>query len=204
MAVRTWYRMHEAADYLHISNQRVNAYVSQGKLKCERTPGGHKVFTKQQLDEFLGKETPTQEKRLAFYARDSKGDAQRINRQLEKLENAYGTPEKTYTDKASGLNENRKGLARLIKDAENHKFETVCVTAKDRLTRFGYTYIEHLLNNLDIDITVLDDEKQDKSTHDELLQDFMSLLTSFSGKYYKLRGPKQERMFLDKVEDELK
>ena len=105
-------------------------------------------------------------------------------------------------DKASGLNENRKGLQQLLKDTSTGKINTIAITAKDRLTRFGYTYLEQLLKEHNTTILVLD-EQQDKNAYDELIQDFLALLASFSGKYYKLRGLKHEKMLLKKAEQEL-
>jgi putative resolvase len=54
-----------------------------------------------------------------------------------------------------------------------------------------------------VNIIVLDDEKQDKNIYDELLQDFMSLVASFSGKFYRLRSLKHEKMLLDLAQEEL-
>ena len=77
------------------------------------------------------------------------------------------------------------------------EFDTIAITAKDRLTRFGYKYLEILFNEYGCNILVLDYEKNDKSVYDELLQDFMSLVASFSGKFYKLRSLRHEQMLLD-------
>ena len=196
---KDWYKAGEAANYLNVSYQTLRKYVKEGKIQHNSTPAGQATFTQEQLDTFLNKPS-TQPRKLAFYLRDSQGNQERINRQKETLTKAYGTPLKTYQDKASGLNENRKGLERLIRDAKKGEINTIAITAKDRLTRFGYHYLEELLADNHCTILVFD-EKQDKTAHEELMQDFMSLLASFSGKYYKLRGPKHEKMLLNKAEE---
>ena len=114
----------EAADYLHISYQTLRKYILNNEIEYTRTPGGQTSFTQKQLDQFLqnklGHEPAhKQHQQLAFYLRDSQGNQERINRQ--KLEQAYGQPIQTYQDKASGLNENRKGLQRLLNDAQQGK-----------------------------------------------------------------------------------
>ena len=42
-----------------------------------------------------------------------------------------------------------------------------------------------------------------QSPEDELLQDFMSLIASFSGKFYRMRGHAQQRALLQKAGAEI-
>lgn len=202
MAKRNWYKAGEAADYLRISYLTLRKYSLQGKIEFDVTPAGQRVYTQAQLDRFLGVDKPN-ELKLAHYVRDSQGNQERLERQKEKLVEAFGEPIKTYQDKASGLNENRKGLARLVRDIRKGHYNAVAITAKDRLTRFGYAYLEELFEQNGCKILVLDDTLTEKTAYDELIQDFMSLIASFSGKYYKLRGIKHEKMLLEKANSEL-
>jgi putative resolvase len=71
------------------------------------------------------------------------------------------------------------------------------------LTRFGYSYLEELFKELGVQIQVLDDKTRDKIIHDELLQDFMSLLASFRGKFYKIRSLEHKKKLLHTVEEKL-
>lgn len=139
---------------------------------------------------------------LVFYVRDSEGNTTRMRNQEERLEKAYGAPSKVYRDRASGLNENRKGLARLLDDAEEGRFDRVAVTAKDRLSRFGASYLQRHLAFLGIDLIVLDGERE-KGMMDELMDDFMALLASFSGRFYKLRSIEHEKLLLDRARERL-
>lgn len=145
---------------------------------------------------------PVHKPRIAFYTRESDGNKTALQNQYKELKTHYGTPIKSYNDGASGLNENRKGLKKLLNDAKNNKYDILCITAKDRLTRFEYNYLEELLNQYGVTIQVVDDTKI-KTPQEELLQDFMSLLASFSGKYYRLRSNEHKRDLLKKAEEEL-
>ena len=202
---KRWYKAGEAADYLGVSYHTLRGYVAKGELEYRTTPGGQKIYSQTHLDSFLGKDVPDEDecKNLVFYLRDSKGNQARIDRQRERLSIAYGDPIKTYQDKASSLNEKRPGLKQMMADARKSKFDTVAVTAKDRLTRFGFSYLEEFFADHCVKIIVLDDEKQDKDIYDELLQDFMSLVASFSGKFYRLRSIKHEKMLLNLAQEEL-
>ena len=202
MKQKSWYKAGEAADYLHISYQTLRKYTIQGKIECDQSPAGQRIYTKAQLDRFLGND-PNRELRIAHYVRDSQGSQERLDRQKQELQTKYGTPVKIYQDKASGLNENRPGLHRLIRDARKGRIDAVAITAKDRLTRFGYRYLEELLADNGCQIFIVDDTITEKTAQEELIQDFMSLIASFSGKYYKLRGLRHERMLLERANEEI-
>lgn len=49
---------------------------------------------------------------------------------------------------------------------------------------------------------MLNDNDQ-KSMHEELMDDFMSLIASFSGKYYRLRGNDNKKKFMNKAQEKL-
>lgn len=137
--------------------------------------------------------------RYAFYVRSNSGDKAALNAQVSSLTNAYGEPVATYTDRSSGLNSKRKGLNSLLDDLKLGKITHVAVTQKDRLARFGVEFLERLLKDAGVTLVILHDE-EDKSLQEELMQDFMSLIASFSGKFYRLRGYEQQRKLLEAVE----
>lgn len=201
---RDWMKASEAADYLHINYVTLKKYADRGQINYELTPGGQRIYLISELNRIKGinnNTNTTTEKHIAFYLRDSQGKQAHIDYQREKLVKYTGRePDYVYIDKASGLNENRRGLKRLLRDAKQGKINTVYITAKDRLTRFGYEYLSELLGEYGCDIVVMDDEYT-KSMYEELIQDFLSLLASFSGKYYKLRSLEHERMLLKLAEE---
>lgn len=202
MARRSWLRAGEAADYIHVSYHTLRSYVRQGRITPERTPAGQAVYPIAELDRFLGRPTGDDAgDSFVFYVRVSSGSAS-TKGQEERLRARYGEPGRVYRDRASGLNESRRGLAMLKRDARKGLFSVVCVTARDRLTRFGYSYLEELLGEYGVRVLVMDDERE-PDAHEELMRDFLSLLASFSSKYYKLRSLKHERMMLEQAGREL-
>ena len=127
-----------------------------------------------------------------------------MDTQVEKLTQEYGTPHKIYKDKASGLKDNRSGLNSLFNDitTRKHDIGVVAITNKDRLTRFGYRYIEHFLEYAGVKIVILDSDET-REPYEVLMNDFMSLIASFSGKFYRLRGWEQRKKLLDKAQEEV-
>ena len=197
-------RRAEAAERLHVSVSMFKLLVKQGGIRYEVTPGGQKVYDPHEIDRYMAERQgkPIPEGKLVFYVRDSEGNIVRMNTQVERLTVAYGEPVRVYRDRASGLSERRRGLNRLLDDAENRLFDRVAVTARDRLSRFGAAYLERYLNYLGVTLVVLDGERE-KGMMDELMDDFMSLLASFSGRFYKLRSVEHQRLLLRKAEQRL-
>ncbi|MBC7345154.1 MAG: recombinase family protein, partial [Clostridia bacterium] len=87
----------------------------------------------------------------------------------------------------SGLNEKRKGLARLFRMAREGKMDLVVVEFKDRLARFGFSYIERYFNTFGVKVEIVNGEEP-KSLQEELVQDMLSILTAFSAKLYGSRS----------------
>lgn len=149
-------------------------------------------------------------RRDAIYARASSHEQKNrgdLERQVLDIMNAC---EKEGLDKpviirdtGSGLNTKRKGLVRLIEMAKNHEIKRIFITSKDRLTRFGYEYLEELFARAGVELTTLQEE-ENKDLQEELVDDMISLLASFSGKLYRIRGNKKKKMreIIDSVPEE--
>lgn len=95
----------------------------------------------------------------------------------------------------SGVNDNRVKLQKIL---ENEKATKIIVEHKDRLTRFGFNYLQTLLNNRGCLIEVVNEVTDDKK---DLMQDLISIITSFCARYYGLRRSKRKT---EKIIKELK
>ncbi len=90
-------------------------------------------------------------------------------------------------DRASGLNDKRRGLQRVLKAARDRRIDLVIVTHEDRLTRFGFGHLKALFEAYGCEVRVLH-ERPDGDPQQELLADFMSLIATFSGRLYGQRS----------------
>lgn len=109
-------------------------------------------------------------------------DAVRQLERLEKFTTSRGLAiTNSYIEIASGMNEDRKILNKIL---ERNDFEFLVVENKDRLTRYGYKYIELFLKSKGITILVLNETKTDQ---DELMIDLVSVITSFCARLYGKR-----------------
>ena len=173
-------RVGEAAKLLKVTPQTVRKYRDKGFIKGYKTPGGQTLYNRKELEAYLYGEPVLEEKplRAVHYARSSNGSRKLINSQLEKLREKYGKPLLEIRDTGSGLNENR--------------------TQKDRLSRFGNKYLNRFFKAFDVEIEVAFEEER-KDFNQELMDDFMSLIASFSGKFYRLRGYSEQEKLLNKA-----
>lgn len=81
----------------------------------------------------------------------------------------------------SGVNDNRK---KLISELTKDDYSLIVCEHKDRLTRVGFNYIKVLLNQLNKDIEVVNLATE---RTDDLMHDFVSIITSFCARLYSIR-----------------
>ena len=86
----------------------------------------------------------------------------------------------------SGVNDSRPKLLKLITDPT---MTLIVVEHKDRLTRFGFNYIEQLLKMQGRKIEVINLAENGK---EDLVQDFVSIVTSFCARLYGQRRSKRK------------
>lgn len=91
---------------------------------------------------------------------------------------------------ASGINENRRGFARLIKISKDGEINRIVIEYKDRLARFGYNYLKELFLIYGVKIDCVD-ENGEKSYEEELVEDMLAIVSSFSARLYGRRGAKK-------------
>ncbi len=118
-----------------------------------------------------------------IYARvsshDQKEDLIRQRKRLEDYCAAKGfIVDKTYCEIVSGINDQRRLLIEALKSRHH-----IVVEHKDRLTRFGFNYIEELLLLSGRKIIVINKTL----CNNDLTQDFVSIVTSFCVRIYGSR-----------------
>lgn len=199
---KNMYRVKEVADILGVTTKTIRNYDKENKLRTIRSEGNHRLIMREDLIEFLQKkdliiDDTKQQKHDVVYARVSSHDQKKggdLDRQalflLENVSNLINPI--ILKEVGSGLNDKRPNLQRLLTMVCNNEVRNVYVTYKDRLTRFGYHYLETMFLAHDVNIIVVKDIRADKSVQEELVEDMMSLIASFSGKLYGMRSKKKK------------
>ena len=180
-----------------------------GTLPAIKTVGGHRRYLQDDIDKYMKTFVPvkTEIKGIATYSRVSsheqkqKGDLDRQSqRNSEYCAKKKYTIEHIIKDVGSGLSDTRHGFMKLMEMVINRKISKVVIEHKDRLTRFQYNLIERFFNSYDVIIERVD-TGEDVSEEEELVNDIMMLMASFSGKLYGKRSAKRRKQ---KKEDAVK
>ena len=79
----------------------------------------------------------------------------------------------------------------------HNNWDILLVENKDRLTRFGFNYIETLLNMSNKQVIVVNKVDDDKT---DLVQDLVSIIYSFSARMYGLRKKKNKKDIIEFLE----
>lgn len=196
--------MNFVRNQLGVSAQTVRNYIKDGKIKAVKSPSGRFLFEDDEVNRFLGKNKNIEKpKTWAFYIRSSAGDKVLLENQERNLRENYPVPDFIFKDSGSGLNEKRQGLNRLLKKVKLGEITDVAITQKDRLTRFGNLYLSELFEAYNVRLHILFEDNKEIDLQEELMKDFMSLLASFSGKFYRLRSIENKLKLLEKAKSEL-
>jgi putative resolvase len=190
------YTTGEVAKIFGVSYVAVKKWAYAGKIKYIKTPGGKYRYPESEIRRLLGEQMP--KGKVAIYARvssaDQKEDLERQKQKLIEYAKSKGYQDiEVIEDIASGLNENRKGLNKLFKLVTERQIEAVFITHKDRLTRFGFEYLETFFNSYGCRIETMDSEKV-KEPRQELVEDLIAIVTSLAGRIYGARSRKRREL----------
>jgi len=86
--------------------------------------------------------------------------------------------------------------------AKKRRIDAVVVAYKDRLTRFGFTYLKELFEAYGVKVIVAFHEEP-KDYYQELVEDLIAIVTSFAGRIYGKRSRKYKRV-VEAVEQAIK
>lgn len=191
----------ETADYLNVSQDTLRKWDRTNKLKSLKTAGGHRRYDTDSLDEFIGiKKEQKEEPQVvcATYARVSSNEQKQkgdLDRQSQRLSEYCAKKGMLVThiikDVGSGLNDNRSGFIRLTDLIIKQKVNKLVIEHKDRLTRFQFKFIKRMFESYGCEVIVING--MDVSDTEELAADMMSLLASFSGKFYGKRSVERRK-----------
>ncbi len=120
---------------------------------------------------------------VVIYARTSSSQNKQLLENQAKRLVEYATAKgyhikQVVKEFGSGLNDERKQLSKILQD---NQYDKIIVEHKDRLTRFGFNWIQLLTNNR---IEVVN-ESQEKD--EDITKDLISIIHCFSARIYGLR-----------------
>lgn len=135
--------------------------------------------------------------RVILYARVSSTTNQKsLDGQIDRMRNYAAAKGYQIVNEvkeiASGINEQRPKFTKILK---RHDYDILLSERQDRLTRFGFNYIQTLLNNQGIKVEVINESNDQKQ---EMMDDFISIVTSF---WHRLYGKNRKKKLNQIIED---
>lgn len=194
-----YYSPGDVAKLLGVVPMTVISYDNKGLINFERTATNRRIISRDSLitylnsvgllvDDLISTRYDAIYGRVSTHKQAERGD---LDNQINTLL-AYSAAQnpiniKVYKDIGSGLNDNRKNLIQLINDVQLNKINRIFITYKDRLTRFGFNYLQEICKFHNTTIIPISNELIEKSLQEELVEDLIAIIHSFSGKLYGLR-----------------
>ena len=191
-------RPREVCQRLGVSYSTLSRWVREGRIRAIRTAGGVFRIPESEVRRIAEGLPISKKVRAVIYARVSPADQKSdLERQVQYLTRycsfkGYRVVD-VLSDVASGLKTDRKGLLKLFNYVVNRQVDIVVITYRDRLTRFGFEYLEHFFNQHGVRIEVVFGEET-KDAYQELVEDLIEIITSFAGKLYGLRSHKKKKL----------
>lgn len=196
----------KAAEYLDVTEDCLRKWEKGGKITPLKTAGGHRRYKREDLDRLVGIESDDEVKRVccATYARVSSNEQKQkgdLDRQSQRLSEYCAKNNLMVShiikDVGSGLNDNRSGFIRLTDLIISGKVNKLVVEHKDRLTRFQFKFIKKMFESYGCEVIVVNGA--DVSDTEELAADMMSLLASFSGRFYGKRSAERRKKKTEEI-----
>jgi predicted site-specific integrase-resolvase len=176
------YKISQYARLNNVTTRTVWNWIYRGELNYERTKTNRVLIIT---------DDPTRKQpNVAVYSRvsssENKSNLETQKNRLISFCNAKGySVIKSVSEIGSGLNDKRPQLEKLLLDSS---IDIIVVEHKDRLARFGVNYIEKLLSLQNRRLEIVNPQENDR---DDLMQDFVSIITSFCARLYGQRRTKR-------------
>ena len=201
---KEYYKTGELAKMIGKNTRTVQNYCTKGYINSIIIPSGKRIISQDEVIKYLKKSKLLYEddnKIDLIYARVSTNKQKKrgdLDRQIEyitkKIISMNPKNLKIFSEVGSGLNDNRKELKKVLAMVMNNEVDRIFILYKDRLTRFGFNYLEQICDKFGTKIIVISKEIEDKSIDEELAEDIISIIHSFSGKLYGMKNAIKEKI----------
>lgn len=197
----------QASKILGVHQRTLYLWDKKGLIETIRTPGGKRLYNvkkymKEQQsnlkekndileneveDECDKKINDSNCKLKISYIRVSslgqKDDLARQRKYMKELHPKYIIIE----DIGSGLNFNRRGFRKIIDLAIEGRVKKLVVAYKDRLTRFGFEFVEDLIKDYSGGEVIVINQKKTYEPEEELVKDVLQIMNIFVARMNGLR-----------------
>ncbi len=193
-------KLSKLAKDLGVSKVTLYNWKREGKINFIKS-GNLNYVSVETYNKLLGVKE-TKEEKVVIYARVSSSENKsNLETQKERLINYCNAKGykvyKVITEVGSGVNDERPKLTKLLQENDYTK---IVVEHKDRLTRFGFNYFNVFTKLMDKEIEVVNNIN---SPEEDIIQDFVSIITSFCSRIYgKRRSKRKTELIIKELKSE--
>jgi len=186
------YRLHEFAKKIHVSANTLRRWDASGKLVAKRTLSNHRYYDESDLRQLYG--IKEEDRKTVVYCRVSsasqKDDLKSQVVAMEQFCLASGiTVDEWIQEIGGGMNFKRQKFLSLMSRIQTGEISKLLIAHKDRLCRFGFDYFDFSAKENGCEIQVVNQESL--SPQQEMVEDLMAIIHTFSGRLYGLRKYKK-------------
>ena len=179
-------RAKKAMKLLGISRVTLYKYVKNGNIKATKLQNGYYDYDEESIMQFIGNNNRTN----VIYARVSTCKQKKdLKNQIKEIKNYCSINDikysNIYCDISSGLDLNRNNFSLMLDEIMHYNIKNVIIAHKDRLTRLSFSILEHIFEKFGTKIIIIN--KPDKYFDNEYFNDLLTLMHSFSTKFYSKR-----------------
>jgi predicted site-specific integrase-resolvase len=191
----------KAAELMGVGKSTLRSWDDTGKFVALRTPGGFRRYRMSDIQKFQGIQNEENHRpestavylRVSSHDQKKKGDIERQKgRVLGHCANKNYQVIHILEEVGSGMCDNRSKLKRLFKLAIDQQINRVIIEHKDRLTRFNFGVYEIFFKSHGVELEWVENVLP-KSYEAELVEDLISLMSSFSARIYGKRSAENAR-----------
>jgi len=203
----------EACAILGIHQRTLYQWDEKGKIKTIRTPGGKRLYN---IEDFIKEKECNEDEKcikdlheldkkrgklnLCYVRVSSLKQEEDMNRQKKLIRSKY-PDHLMIEDIGSGINLNKRGILKIIELAIDGKINELVIAYKDRLARYGYELIEHLINKYSNGKIIIVNKKDDLEPEEELAFDVLQIMNVFVAKMNDLRKYKKSNTLSTKIDN---
>lgn len=185
----------EIKQQLQISGVTLMQWKNSGKIQYKKLSNKKILYDLDSLNATTENSNNLNVKNVIYARVSSSGQKDDLNNQIEIVKNYMLNNgikvDDIYYDIASGMNENRKSFNELLEQVFKREIKNVYITFKDRLSRFGFNYFKSIFNYFGTNIIILDNQEESNKTYQqELTEDLIAIIHSYSMKLYVNRKKK--------------
>ena len=198
--LKDYYRPRDIAKFLGVTTRTLQNWEKNNKISFSHDPvSNRRYMPREDVIKLLVEhnlfldDSNNNNRRDVIYARISFNNQKNnddLNKQVRFLLDSSNDLQNVLilSEVGSGLDDKREKLQQLLRMVMNNEVNRVFVTYRERLTLFGFNYLETIFNKKNVEIIEIPQTCEKEFIEQEFIDGIMLLITLFSEKLDNFEG----------------